>query len=153
MSLLFGSTWVTNSVVFFAILVMVLLANVFVFIAKPRKLLPYYVLLIAALIVNAVVPMSSFLALPAPWKAIVSCAVVFIPIFFAGVIFGTSFRDSARPDVDFGWNIAGVILGALAENFSMMLGFNYLIFIAIGFYLLSMPFARRPAISSAGSGT
>lgn len=146
MSLLFGSTWITNSVVFFAILVMILLANLFVTLAKPNNLFVYYVLLFAALVVNALVPMSYFLTLPDVWKTVASCTVVFLPVFFAGVIFTTSFRDSVRPDVDFGWNVAGVILGALSENFSMMLGFNYMIFIAIGFYLLSIPFGRRAAI-------
>src|SRR5262245_49674871 len=149
MSLLFGSTWITNSVVFFAILVMILLANLYVLAVKPQKLWPYYVLLIAALAVNALVPMHKFLELPGLSKLILSCAVIFVPVFFAGVIFGASFRDSVRPDVDLGWNIAGVILGALAENFSMMLGFNYLIFIAIGFYLLSMPFGRRQKLATA----
>jgi len=59
------------------------------------------------------------------------------------VIFGTSFRDSTRPDADLGWNIAGIIVGALAENFAVVIGFKYLILVAIGFYLLSMPWVRR----------
>jgi hypothetical protein len=52
MALLFGSTWVVNSIVFFTILGMILLSNLFVWVAKPRTLWPYYGLLIAALIVN-----------------------------------------------------------------------------------------------------
>lgn len=149
MSLLLGSTWTINSVVFFAVLTMILLANIFVLIAKPKRLLPYYVLLVAALAVNATVPMDWFLTLPGWSKVVLSCTVIYVPIFFAGVIFGTSFRDSQNPDVDYGWNIAGVILGALAENFSMMLGFNHLIFVAIGFYLLSIPFGPRRAAPAA----
>ena len=94
MALLFGSTWLVNSVVFFAILVMILASNVFVLLVKPQKLWPYYVLLSAALLVNILVPMSRFLALPGWGKVAVSCAVIFVPIFFAGIVFGTSFRDS-----------------------------------------------------------
>src|SRR6185295_9635753 len=37
MALLFGSTWIVNSVVFFAILVMILLANLFVITVRPKK--------------------------------------------------------------------------------------------------------------------
>src|SRR5581483_10872153 len=48
MALLFGSTWIVNSVVFFAILVMILFANLFVISFKPRKLMVFYLLLIAA---------------------------------------------------------------------------------------------------------
>ena len=146
MALLFGSTWLVNSVVFFAILVMILASNVFVLIVKPQKLWPYYVLLSAALVVNILVPMSRFLALPGLGKVAVSCAVIFVPIFFAGIIFGASFRDSNQPDVDFGSNIAGAILGGLSENLSLMIGFNNLLIIALSFYVLSAVL-RRPALS------
>jgi len=137
MALLFGSTWLVNSVVFFAILVMILGSNLYVLAFKPRKLLAYYALLSAALLLNILVPMSKFLALPGWGKVAVSCAVIFVPIFFAGIIFATSFRDSSQPDVDFGSNIAGAILGGLAENLSLVVGFNYLLVIALVFYLLS----------------
>jgi len=144
MALLFGGTWVVNSVVFFAILVMILCANLFVLAARPRNLWPYYGLLIAALLVNALVPMNAFLSL-APWMRVAaSCAVVFVPIFFAGVVFASVFRDSRRPGADFGANVAGIILGGLSEQLSLVVGFNFLILIAIGYYLLSLaaPLAR-----------
>ena len=63
--------------------------------------------------------------------------VVFVPIFFAGVIFAAAFRDSRQPDVDFGSNIGGVILGGLSENLSLVVGFNHLLYLAIVYYLLS----------------
>ena len=138
LALLFGSTWVVNSLVFFAILVSILASNLFVWIAKPRTLRPYYSLLLASLLVNTRVPMSGLLALPEAAKVMVSCTVIFVPIFFAGVIFATAFHDSHQPDGDFGSNIGGVILGGLSEYFSLMVGFNYLLFLAIAFYLLSM---------------
>ena len=45
MALLFGSTWMVNSIVFFAILTMILLSNLYVLAARPRRLWPYYLLL------------------------------------------------------------------------------------------------------------
>jgi hypothetical protein len=155
MALLFGSTWIVNSVVFFAILVMILLANLFVIVFKPKKLLWFYVLLLAALLVNTLVPMDKFLALSGLARTIVSCSVIFVPIFFAGVIFAASFRDSARPDIDLGSNIGGVILGGLSENLSMMVGFNYLLGVAIGFYLLSWLLVRRgdAGVAATGAGS
>jgi spermidine synthase len=137
MALLFGSTWVINSIVFFSILVMILLSNLYVLMASPRKLWPYYAMLVISLLVNTVVPMDYFLSLPGAGRLIVSCVVVFVPIFFAGVIFATSFRDSPRPDVDFGSNIGGVIMGGLSEYFSLVVGFNSLLYLAIAFYLVS----------------
>ena len=53
MALLFGSTWMVNSIVFFAILTMILLSNLYVLAVQPQRLWPYYALLIAALLVNS----------------------------------------------------------------------------------------------------
>jgi SAM-dependent methyltransferase len=150
MALLFGSTWLVNSVVFFAILVMILASNVYVLALKPRKLWPYYLLLVTSLAINIVVPMSRFLALPGWEKVAASCAVVFVPIFFAGIVFGTLFRDSSQPDIDFGSNIAGAILGGLCESLSLLVGFNYLLAIAVLCYLLSaIPNRSAVALSKA----
>jgi spermidine synthase len=137
LALLFGSTWVVNSLVFFAILVMILLSNLFVLSIKPKWLAPYYVGLLAALFVNAFVPMDVFLDLPGASKVVASCAVVFVPVFFAGVIFASTFAQSQRPDVDFGSNVAGVILGGLSENASLILGFDKLLLLAVAYYALS----------------
>ena len=145
MALLFGGTWIVNSIVFFAILVMVLCANLFVLKLKPQKLLPYYGLLVAALLVNALVPMHVFLSLAPLARTVSSCLVVFVPVFFAGVIFATVFRDSRQPDVDFGWNVAGIILGGLSEPLSLVLGFNQLLLVAAGYYLLSLTLRPRTA--------
>jgi SAM-dependent methyltransferase len=143
MALLFGATWVVNSVVFFAILVMILLSNLYVLQLKPRRLAPYYGLLIAALLVNALVPMNVFLSLDPLARTLASCAVVFVPVFFAGVIFAALFAASRQPDVDFGSNVAGIILGGLSEQLSLVMGFNYLILVAIAYYLLSLVFRPR----------
>jgi hypothetical protein len=151
MALLFGATWLVNSVVFFAILVMILASNLFVLVVKPKNLLPYYVLLAAALIVNIVVPMNQFLALPGWQKVGVSCAVIFVPVFFAGIIFGTSFRDSREPDLDFGSNIAGAILGGLSEAFSLMVGFNNMLVMALLFYVLSAVLRRSAPVKLAAA--
>ena len=56
---------------------------------------------------------------------------------FEGVVFARSFRDAPNPDLAFGSNIAGSVLGGLAESFSMLLGFQHLLLLAMLFYLLS----------------
>ena len=58
-------------------------------------------------------------------------------MFFAGVIFARSFRDAGDPDMAFGSNIAGAVVGGFAESLSMLLGFRYLLLVAVLFYLLS----------------
>jgi hypothetical protein len=143
MALLFGATWLVNSIVFAAILVMILLSNLYVLAVRPRSLRPYYVLLFLSLLLEACVPLSVFLSLPEWLKTFLSCALTFAPIAFAGVIFATSFRESRQPDIDLGSNTGGVILGGVCEFFSLVIGFNALLYVALGFYALSALFARR----------
>jgi len=143
MALLFGSTWVVNAVVFAAILLMIACANFYVLAARPARLAPYYAFLVAALLVNALVPMSAFLGLPLVVRTLTSCLVIFVPIFFAGVIFATVFRESRAPHADFGWNVAGIILGGLSEQLSLVLGFTHLLLVAVAYYLLSLALGSR----------
>jgi SAM-dependent methyltransferase len=150
MALLFGSTWVVNSVVFFAILVMILLANLFVLKVRPKHLTPYYVGLILSLVVGVAVPLDSFLGLDRSVQILGSCLLVFAPILFAGVVFAVSFGNTTRPDRAFGANIAGAMLGGLAENSSMLLGFQYLVVVALVLYLLAI--AARPPAPAATDG-
>ncbi len=149
MALLFGSTWVVGSIVFFAILSMILLSNLFVMAVRPKRLWPYYLVLLASLLINLLVPMDTYLALPGISKIVVSCLVVYLPVFFAGVIFATLFRSSTQPEVDFGSNVGGIILGGLTEYLSLIFGFNALIGVAIGYYALSALFGRRGGSSQA----
>jgi hypothetical protein len=148
MALLFGGTWMVNSIVFFAILVMILLSNLYVLAVRPHRLGAYYALLLITLGINAAVPMDTYLALPGASKVVASCAVVYLPVFFAGIIFATAFRSSRQPEVDFGSNIGGIILGGLSEYLSLVVGFNHLLWIAIGYYALSA--LLRPNVAAAG---
>jgi SAM-dependent methyltransferase len=157
MALLFGGTWVVNSVVFFAVLVMILLANLYVLVCRPRALWPYYVGLLVTLALNVVVPLDSFLGMGRLAQVVCSCLLVFAPILFAGVIFAVSFARSGSPDRAFGWNIAGAMVGGLAENTSMLLGFQYLLLVAVAFYACSLLGALRrrspPTPPAEGTGS
>jgi len=73
MALLFGSTWMVNSFVFAAILLMALLGNLYVLRFRPRRLWPYYVLLLASLGVSLCVPITGFLGIPGLLRIAVSC--------------------------------------------------------------------------------
>jgi len=143
MALLFGSTWLVNSVVFFAVLVMILLANYWMLRFNPARLWPYYVGLFVALLANTLVPLDFFLGRARTVQITGSCLLVFAPIFFAAVIFAGAFRKTERPDRALGINIAGAMVGGLAEYSSMLLGFQYLIGVAIIFYAISVIGLRR----------
>ena len=137
MALLFGSTWMVNSVVFFAILVMILGANLFVLTVRPRQLWVYYVGLLGTLALNFLVPLDFFLSYDRAVQVAGSCLLLFAPMLFAAVIFAVSFGQRANPDLAFGANIAGALAGGLAEYASMLLGFQYLMLVALAFYALS----------------
>ena len=137
MALLFGGTWIVNSIVFVAVLIMILLANFWTLRSRPTHLWPYYACLIFSLILNVVFPLDLFLGMNRGVQVIGSCLLVFAPIFFAGVIFAASFRRSTHADTAFGINVAGAMIGGLAEYSSMTLGFKYVVLVAIGFYALS----------------
>jgi SAM-dependent methyltransferase len=137
MALLFGSTWVVNSIVFFAVLVMILIANLWTLKTRVTRLWPYYVGLLLTLALNTIIPLDFFLGMNRSLQVAGSCLLVFLPIMFAGVVFAASFRRTAEPDRAFGFNIAGAMMGGLAENSSMFLGFQYVVLVAILFYALS----------------
>ena len=143
MALLFGSTWSVNTYVFAAVLVMAVLGNLYSGVVKPKRLEPYYIGLFLAMLVGLFVPLSSFLGLPGPVQIVAACALVFSPILFAGVIFPTTFARVRRADYYFAANVAGALVGGLAENASMLLGFRYLLLAAAGFYALSACFGNK----------
>jgi hypothetical protein len=110
---------------------------------KPERLWPYYIGLIVTLFLNAVVPLDFFLGMTRSVQVIGSCLLVFAPILFAAVIFAAAFKRAEQPDRALGINIAGAMFGGLAEYSSMLLGFQYLLLVAILFYLLSAIGLRR----------
>src|SRR5205814_7637394 len=105
--------------------------------ATPKRLCAHYVGLLSTLALNGLIPLDFFLGLDRWLQVVGSCLLVFTPVLFAGVIFAVSFRESAEPDRALGANIAGAMVGGLAEYSSMLLGFQYLVLVALGFYALS----------------
>ncbi len=137
MALLFGSTWVVAALVFLAVLIMILAANLFVLRFRPQRLSLPYAGLLATLILSLLIPLDSLLGLPRGLQECLACLLVFGPIFFAGVIFAISLERSPEPGQALGVNIAGAMAGGLAEYLSMLLGFHGLVYVAIAFYVLS----------------
>ena len=149
LALLFGSTWIVNSAVFLTVLVLILLANLFVLKFHPTRPVWHYAGLLAILSLAIAVPLNAFLSGGVLLGAVVPCVLALGPMFFAGVIFAKTFRDSPEPDMAFGSNIAGSVVGGLSESFSMVLGFRYLLLLAIVLYLLSAFVSTpRPRIAS-----
>jgi len=153
MALLFGGTWMVNTVVFAAILVMSLIGNLYAKMVKPKRLEPYYAALFISLAIGLAVPLGAFLGLEPTLQILAVCALVFTPIAFAGVIFATNFQRTNQPDRVFGLNVAGALCGGLAENTSVLLGFQLLLCVAVGFYLLSALTGNQKLPGDAGKSS
>ena len=143
MALIFGSTWIVNTVVFSAMLVMILAANYWVLRRKAGSLRPYYLVLLATLALNVAVPLDSFLGLPVLVQGVAGGVLVFSPILCAGVIFARLFEKAAKPEQALAWNTAGAILGGLAETGSLLIGFQWILAVAALIYLASWAFGAR----------
>jgi hypothetical protein len=149
-SLLFGSTWLVNSLVFFAILCSVMLA-VFLSARFPlRPSPPLYGLLVAALLLAYFVPQDAFLSIAfLPLRYGLASVVAFLPVFLANLVFAGSFKGTGpTADVAFASNLIGIMLGGMLEYTSLLIGYQNLLLIVIGFYLLSALLLRRREAAS-----
>ena len=141
--LLFGSTWLVNALVFFAILVSVLVAVLVasrVRLTRPRLL---YGALFASLAVAYLVPPESLLLEPLALRYFVGSLLAFAPIFFANLVFTYSFRESRAADMSFASNLLGAMVGGALEYVSLLTGFRALLLVAGGFYALAILLATR----------
>ena len=145
LALLFGSTWSVNAAVFFAVLLVILAANVYVLRTPDVNLRRHYAALFVMLGVGAAVPFDAFLGGQTATLGMLAALLVMAPVFFAGVVFAHSFRRCARPELAFAANIAGAIAGGLAEYASMALGFRHLLLLAALVYAASIFRAKSPA--------
>jgi hypothetical protein len=143
MALLFGGTWTVNTIVFAAVLVMSLIGNLVAGKLKPKNLAPWYAVLFATLALNVAIPTDTFLGMDRAVQVVCACGLAFAPVAVAGIIFAVTFGRARKPDTVFGANVAGALVGGLAENASMLLGFRLLGVVAAGFYVLSALFGSR----------
>lgn len=138
--LLFGSTWIVNSLVFFGILLVVLLANALAARYRFTRMWLLYLLLFLALLLNYAIPLKTLLVDDLMLQYILATAFLFSPIFFANLIYSTTFRDTQQADISFGANLLGTMVGGAVEYLSLYFGYQNLVIIAGAFYLLAFVF-------------
>ncbi len=142
-ALLFGSTWIVNSVVISAILAMILGANLLVSKFKPSDVRPFYVLLLCSLLLNYLVPVSTVLGQHFLLRGLISGFATSLPLFFAGIIFAISLRKMRTVELAFGSNLLGSVVGGMTEYASLIYGIRSLYVIAAIAYVLSWLGLRR----------
>jgi hypothetical protein len=142
-ALLFGSTWMVNAYIISAILVLILLANICAYYFQIKNTLPVYIILLASVLIVYFIPLDIFNNFGYPAKSILVSIILNIPIFFAGLIFITSFSSAEHRDQAFGSNLMGAALGGLLEPVSFVTGIKALLLIVLLLYALSYLFSAQ----------
>jgi SAM-dependent methyltransferase len=142
-SLLFGTTWLVNALVFFAILVSVLVAIGISARFPLRRPLPFYVGLFGTLALAWLLPPEQLLIDPPALRYALASSLAFAPIVFANLIFAHSFRESTIADMSFASNLLGAMVGGALEYVALLSGYGSLLFVVAGLYLLAYLFASR----------
>jgi hypothetical protein len=136
-TLFFGATWFVTMVVVTGVLLMVIGAN---FAAdRIREFsLWMYAPLFAVLALLLVVPREDILGFSFTLRLLWTIFMVPLPVFFAGIIFSTTFRDSATPSAAFGANLIGAMIGGFCEYLAMGIGNHRLSMLVIVAYMGSL---------------
>jgi spermine/spermidine synthase len=142
-SLLFGSTWIVNALVFFAILASVLLAVGIARRVAIRSSRPLYASLLGAVLLAYILPPDSLLIDP-PWlRYLLASSITFAPVFLANLVFSYSFRDTRTADMAFASNLLGAMVGGVLEYLALMTGYQALLLVLGGLYFLAYVLATR----------
>jgi hypothetical protein len=155
-ALLFGTTWLVNSLVFAGVLLAVYLAvETASHVRLPRPAV-LYAALIASLVLTWLVPQESLLGLPIVARFLAGSALAFAPIYLANLIFAQRFSDVASSGPAFAANLLGAMVGGALEYVALITGYRFLL-ILIGVlyglaFVTSRLLTRRQAGSPAGAG-
>jgi hypothetical protein len=136
-TLFFGATWFVTMIVVAGVLLMVIGANM-----VAERLVRFsfwmYAPLLAILAVLFIVPREHVLGYDFVGRLLWTLLIVPLPVFFAGIIFSTTFREAKLPSAAFGANLIGAMLGGFCEYLGMAVGIHRLSMLVMIAYLGSM---------------
>lgn len=143
--LLFGSTWLVNSLVFFAVLLVVLIANLLVARYQIRRVNLLYSLLFLALVLNILLPLRLLLFENVILRYTLAVMLLFSPIFIANLIYSALFREVKQASRAFGANLLGTMLGGASEYLALYFGYHWLVVLVAVFYIAAFVLLLRAA--------
>ncbi len=136
-ALLFGTTWLVNSLVFVGILVSVYVAIEIADRAKLGRPGVLYVALLGSLVLGWMVTPEQLLGLALVPRFVAATAVSFAPILFGNLIFAQRFRAVGSSAAAFGINLLGAIVGGVLEYGAVVVGYRNLMFVVAILYTLA----------------
>ena len=141
-----GGTWLVIAAAIMLVLIMAFLANLIVTRTGRGLAGPAYLGLFVSLLVGYGLAIShgQWMFGPPAVQLMLSCFVLTIPLFFAGIIF-SSLIGEAKINIStaFSYNLMGALFGGVMEYNSMYFGFAFLYLLALGFYSLAWVFSRK----------
>ncbi len=149
-ALLFGTTWLVNSLVFAGILLSVFLA---IEVARRTRLptpVVLYGALFASLAAAWAIPGEALLALPIAARFAAATTLAFAPVFVANLVFAERFRRTASSVVAFGANLLGAMVGGVLEYAAVAIGYRALLLVVGGLYATAFTIERRREIADVG---
>lgn len=135
LALLFGTTWLVNSLAISGVLLMALGANLVVLWRPHLNLRLIYVLLFASLALTYFLPLDLLIGLSPVIRAIASMTLLSLPLFFAGLIFSESLRRFGEPTAPMASNLSGSVAGGVLEYSSLVWGIKSLYVIGAAVYV------------------
>jgi hypothetical protein len=149
MSLLFGSTWKVNLLVFSSILATVLAANLVVLHGRLLDLRVLFAALLASLAGAYAIPASQLLWFGPAGQWLLGSLMVGLPVLFAALIFSTLLRRRVDATRALAYNLLGAVVGGLLEYSSMVGGIKVLYVVAAAAYAGAALFVAREGRRSA----
>jgi spermine/spermidine synthase len=151
LGLLFGSTWLVNSVVIGSILLVILFANFCTTFDYTGSFGVMYVLLVSTLVLNLVFPFDQLNAFAWEIRLAVAGSIIASPLFVAALIFAKAFKAVSSPSFALASNLFGSLVGGIMEYTDMWIGLRWLNLLAILLYILSYLFLQRARAAVAQS--
>ena len=142
-SLLFGTTWIVNALVFFGILASVLAAIGVTAWLRPSQSRWIYGALFAFLVAGYLIPPESLLVDPPILRYGIAVFLAFAPVFLANLVFTYSFRDTDSADMAFASNLLGAVVGGSLEYLALVTGYQALLLVVLVLYGLAWVLATR----------
>ena len=140
LALLFGSTWLVNSIVIGAVLSMILVANLLMETFSRTKFSWLYAALFLSLLLNFSFEFSALNDYSWGFRLAISSFIVGLPIVFAALIFAKAFAVVRSPSASLASNLLGGLVGGLLEYLDMRVGLQWLNLLALSLYVISAVF-------------
>ncbi len=135
LALLLSATWVVNTFVISAVLVMVFLSNLAVMRQSGHNSLWAIAAVLLFLFADWTIRLDT---LSFSTNTTINLGAILLllaaPVFFAGMVFSNIYRLSRVPSVAFGYNLLGAMIGGVMEYCSTFLGINNLNLLCMAIY-------------------